>query len=192
MLFRSNRLLKVVDNTSIVELLEDFPTVSTPTYAAEAVPTGLTVNTTGTLYNTQLPGFPFLPGTASIFRSDGMPNSAQAISSGYTNVMDMSLGTDGWLYLVQYAQDFSNPAGSGSLIRYNPLQNIQEVLAEKIDRPTGVLALADGTIYVATGGSTTNGSLVRYTPGPLPIGGAVLAWRHARGLRRRIQSRPRA
>ena len=29
--------------------------------------------------------------------------------------MDMALGDDGWLYLVQYAESFFNPAGTGSL-----------------------------------------------------------------------------
>jgi hypothetical protein len=188
----SNRLLKVNDSSSIVEKLEDFPNIATTTPPAEAVPTGLAVSPTGTLYNTQLPGFPFAPGTASIFASNGTPNSASTIASGFTNVMDLSLGADGWLYLVEYSQDFFNPAGTGSLKRFHPLTLEQQVLAENIDRPTGVLALPDGTVYVATGGSTTSGALVRYVPGPLPIGGALLAWRHARVLRRRVKGQGRA
>ena len=182
----ANRLLKVKDNTAIVELLENFPNIPT-TPQAEAVPTGLAVSPTGTLYNTQLPGFPFAAGTASIFASDGTPNSAATIASGFTNVMDLSLGADGWLYLVQYAENFFNPVGTGSLKRFNPITKEVQVLAENIDRPTGVLALPDGTVYVATGGSTTTGALVRYTPGPLPIAGAMLAWRQARVLRRRVK-----
>jgi len=185
----ANRLLKVNDGSTMVETLEDFPTVPVPPpyNQAEAVPTGLAVNPTGTLYNTQLPGFPFIPGTASIFASTGVANSAITIAGGFTNVMDLSLGADGWLYLVEYAQDFSNPVGTGSLRRFNPVTMERQVLAGNIDRPTGVLALPDGTVYVATGGSTTSGALVRYTPGPLPIAGALLAWRQARVLRRRVK-----
>ncbi|MEB3334930.1 MAG: ScyD/ScyE family protein [Cyanobacteriota bacterium] len=183
----ANRLLMVNDGSSVVEKLEDFPSISTTIPPAEAVPTGLASSPTGTLYNTQLPGFPFSPGTASIFASTGVPNSAVTIASGFTNVMDLSLGADGWLYLVEYAQDFLNPVGTGSLRRFNPVTLERQLLADTIDRPTGVLALPDGTVYVATGGSTTSGALVRYTPGPLPIAGALLAWRQARILRRRVK-----
>ncbi|MFN9244500.1 MAG: ScyD/ScyE family protein [Cyanobacteriota bacterium] len=184
----ANRLLKVNDGSSTVEKLQDFANISTTTPPAEAVPTGLDVSPTGTLYNTQLPGFPFTAGTASIFASNGTANSATTIAGGFTNVMDLSLGADGWLYLVQYAEDFFNPVATGSLRRFNPVTLERQVLAENIDRPTGVLALPDGTVYVATGGSTTKGALVRYTPGPLPIAGALLAWRQARILRRRVKS----
>jgi len=183
----ANRLLKVNDASSVVEKLEDFPSFLTTTPPAEAVPTGLAASPGGTLYNTQLPGFPFTPGTASIFASTGTPNSAATIASGFTNVMDLSLGADGWLYLVEYAQDFLSPVGTGSLRRFNPATLERQLLADSIDRPTGVLALPDGTVYVATGGSTTSGALVRYTPGPLPIAGAVIAWRQARMLRRRVK-----
>ncbi|MEB3260073.1 MAG: ScyD/ScyE family protein [Cyanobacteriota bacterium] len=183
----ANRLLKVNDASSVVEKLEDFPKIVSTIPPAEAVPTGLAASPTGTLYNTQLPGFPFTPGTASIFASTGAPNSAATIASGFTNVMDLSFGADGWLYVVEYAQDFLSPVGTGSLRRLNPTTLERQLLADSIDRPTGVLALPDGTVYVATGGSTTSGALVRYTPGPLPIAGAVIAWRQARVLRRRVR-----
>jgi hypothetical protein len=183
----ANRLLTVQDGSSIVTALEDFPAIPTTIPPAEAVPTGLAVGLSGTIYNTQLPGFPFAPGTASIFASTGVAGSAAPIAGGFTNVMDLAQGDDGWLYLVQYAEDFYSPIGSGSLRRFHPITLERQVLAEGIDRPTGVLALPDGTVYVATGGSTTNGALVRYTPGPLPIAGALLAWRQARGLRRRVK-----
>ncbi len=183
----ANRLLKVIDGSSTVELLQNFPAISTTTPPAEAVPTGLAVSPGGVYYNAQLPGFPFVPGTASIFASNGTLGSATPIAGGFTNVMDLSLGADGWLYLVQYAEDFFNPVGTGSLRRFNPITMERQVLASNIDRPTGVLALPDGSVYVATGGSTTSGALVRYTPGPLPIAGALLAWRQARVLRRRVK-----
>lgn len=184
----ANRLLKVNDFSSVVEKLEDFPKVATTTPPAEAVPTGLAVSPTGTLYNSQLPGFPFTSGAASIFASNGMPNSAATIAGSFSNVMDLSLGADGWLYLVEYAQDFLNPVGTGSLRRFNPVTMERQVLAAAIDRPTGVLALPDGTVYVATGGSTTSGALVHYVPGPLPIAGVLLAWGQARVLRRRVKN----
>jgi hypothetical protein len=187
----ANRLLKVPDATpSQVELLENFPAVSSTTPPAEAVPTGLTVSPGGTLYNTQLPGFPFQPGSASIFSSNGSAGSATAITGGFTNAMDLSLGADGWLYLVQWAEDFANPVGSGSLWRYNPLTSERQQLASGIDQPTGVLAMSDGSVYVAAGGSTTSGSLLRFTPtvpGPLPLAGAAMAWNMARQLRLRLR-----
>jgi len=187
----ANRLLKVADATpSQVELLENFPVVSSTTPPAEAVPTGLTVSPGGAFYNTQLPGFPFQPGSASIFSSDGSAGYATAITGGFTNAMDLSLGADGWLYLVQWAEDFANPVGSGSLWRYNPLSNERQQLASGIDQPTGVLAMPDGSVYVAAGGSTTSGSLLRFTPavpGPLPLAGAAMAWNMARQLRQRLR-----
>jgi hypothetical protein len=187
----ANRLLKVADATpSTVELLENFPAVASTTPNAEAVPTGLTVSPSGTLYNTQLPGNPFQPGSASIFSSNGSANSATAITGGFTNATDLSLGADGWLYLVQLAENFANPVGSGSLWRYNPLTNERQQLASGIDQPTGVLAMADGSVYVAAGGSTTSGSLLHFTPpvpGPLPLAGAAMAWNMARKLRQRLR-----
>ena len=186
----ANRLLKVADATpALVQLLEDFPVVASTTPDAEAVPTGLTVSPGGTLYNTQLPGFPFQPGSASIFSSNRSANSATAITGGFTNAMDLSLGADGWLYLVQWAEDFTNPAGTGSLWRYNPLSNERQQLASGIDQPTGVLAMSDGSVFVAAGGSTTSGSLLHFTPavpGPLPLAGAAMAWNRARKLRQRL------
>jgi len=163
----ANRLLKVNDASSVVEKLEDFPKIVSTIPPAEAVPTGLAASPAGTLYNTQLPGFPFTPGIASIFASMGTPNSATTITSGFTNVMDLSFGADGWLYLVEYAQNFLSPVGTGSLRRFNPITLERQLLADSIDRPTGVL--------------------VRYTPGPLPIAGAAFAWRQARVLRRRVK-----
>ena len=187
----ANRLLKVADATpALVQLLEDFPVVASTTPDAEAVPTGLTVSPGGTLYNTQLPGYPFQPGSASIFSSDRSANSATAITGGFTNAMDLSLGADGWLYLVQLAENFANPVGSGSLWRYNPLTSERQQLASGIDQPTGVLAMSDGSVYVAAGGSTTSGSLLYYTPavpGPLPLAGAAMAWKMARKLRQRLR-----
>ncbi|MEB3199741.1 MAG: ScyD/ScyE family protein [Synechococcaceae cyanobacterium] len=186
----ANRLLKIDDVTNTVQLLENFPAVASTTPPAEAVPTGLAINPSGTIYNTQLPGYPFQPGTASIFRSDGTPGSATAIAGGFTNAMDMALGADGWLYLVQWAEDFSNPVGTGSLWRYNPTSGVRQLLDSGLDQPTGVLAMADGSVYVATGGSTTSGALVQYrpVPGPLPLAGGVVAWRLARTLRRRVRA----
>ena len=187
----ANRLLKVADATpALVQLLEDFPVVASTTPDAEAVPTGLTVSPGGTLYNTQLPGFPFESGSASIFSSNGSAGSATAITGGFTNAMDLSLGADGWLYLVQWAENYANPVGSGSLWRYNPLTSVRQQLASGIDQPTGVLAMSDGSVYVAAGGSTTSGSLLRFTPpvpGPLPLAGAAMAWNMARKLRQRLR-----
>jgi hypothetical protein len=185
----SNRLLKVADATpSQVELLENVPLVASTTPAAEGVPTGLTVDPLGSLSFTQLPGYPFQPGSASIFRSDGSAGNASTITGGFTNAMDLSLGADGWLYLVQWAETFTSPVGTGSLWRYNPLSNERQQLVTGLDQPTGVLAMADGSIYVAAGGSTTSGSLLHFTvqtPGPLPLAGAAMAWRLSRSLRRR-------
>ncbi len=189
----ANRLLKVADATpSEVELLENVPAVASTTPPAEGVPTGLTIDPLGSLYFTQLPGYPFQPGSASIFSSDGSAGAASAITGGFTNAMDLSLGADGWLYLVQWAEAFTSPVGTGSLWRYNPISDERQLLVSGIDQPTGVLAMADGSIYVAAGGSTTSGSLLHVTvqtPGPLPLAGAAMAWRVARSLRRRQRQR---
>ena len=209
----SNRLLKVDDATNSVALLETLP-LETPVtvpgigdVAGEGVPTGLAVGGDGSVYYTQLPGFPFSPGSASIFRSDGSAGSAVTLTDGFTNVMDMALGDDGWLYLVQYAESFFNPAGTGSLWRYNPATDARELLDAALNLPTGLVVAPSGTIFVATGGSTTAGELLSFTPqgpggpgrggpgfddppvdpdpvpAPLPLAGALLAWRQARRLR---------
>jgi len=94
----SNRLLKVDDASNSVELLENLP-LETPVNVpglgdmpGEGVPTALAVHGDGTVFYTQLPGFPFTSGSASIFQSDGSPGSAITLTDGFTNVMDMALG----------------------------------------------------------------------------------------------------
>jgi hypothetical protein len=214
----SNRLFKVDDANFNVELLENLPLedpMAVPGIGevrGEGVPTGLAVSGDGKVYYTQLPGFPFTTGSASIFRSDGSAGSAVTLTDGFTNVMDMALGEDGWLYLVQYAESFFNPLGTGSLWRYDPITQSREQLVSDLNLPTGVLVAPSGTIYVSTGGSTTAGELLSFTapgpgsgrdlppdlsdfpadpvPGPLPVAGGLVAWRQARRLRQRHRGVP--
>ncbi|MFO0039084.1 MAG: ScyD/ScyE family protein [Synechococcaceae cyanobacterium] len=156
-------------------------------FPAQAVPTGLAVDPTGQkLWIAELAGFPFVPGSASVFTSDG--NLApQPSLSGFTSITDIASGADGSLYVLEYAGNFFRPAGNGSVWRVAPDGRRDQIIAG-LTQPTGLAVADDGTVYVTNNADSLEGELREYrpsVPGPLPLLGAAAAWGQARSLRRR-------
>jgi DNA-binding beta-propeller fold protein YncE len=151
------------------------------------VPTGLAVDPTGQkLWIAELAGFPFVPGSATVFAYDG--NLApQPSLSGFTSITDIASGADGSLYVLEYAGNFFRPAGSGSVWRI-ALDGRRDQIIAGLTQPTGLAVADDGTLYVTNNADSLEGELREYrpvVPSPLPWLGAALAWRQARSLRRR-------
>jgi hypothetical protein len=160
-------------------------------YPAEPVPTGLAVGPGGQqLQIGEFSGFPFAPGSASVFASDGryLP---QPSLEGFSSITDIASGADGSLYVLEYASNFFRPANSGSIWRVAP-DGSREQLIRGLTQPTGLAVADDGTLFVTNDADSLDGELREYrprVPAPLPLLGAGAAWHQARQLRRRAASR---
>jgi hypothetical protein len=156
-------------------------------FPAQAVPTGLTVEPTGTeLWIGQLVGFPFVPGSASVFATDGASPPAPKLAD-FTSITDIASAADGSLYVLQYADNFFRPAGNGSIWRIAPDGSRAGIIGG-LTQPAGLAVADDGTLYVTNNADSLEGELRGYrpvVPSPLPWLGTALAWRQARRLRRR-------
>ena len=86
-------------------------------FPAQPVPTGLALDTVlNRLLIGELAGFPFVPGSANIFSKDGL-NPPSQVLTGFSSITDLASGSDGSLYVLDYASDFSQPIGNGSIWR---------------------------------------------------------------------------
>lgn len=198
-----NTLLQA-DASNTVSLVKMFPpelvTVPPPppsnplppgtSYPAEAVPTGLAIGSDDALYIGELSGFPFVNGTAEVYRY-AQGGTVTPFAGGFNHIVDIAAGPDDALYVLDYSADFFSPSATGSLWRLG-LDGSKERIFEGLLRPTGLAVAADGSIYVANNGDGINGQLLHLTvpvPGPLPLAGLGVAWVQARALRRRLARR---
>ena len=123
------------------------------TIPSQAVPTAVAKGPDGAYYVSQLTGFPFPPGTASILRV--VPGSAPTIyASGLTNVTDLDFGRDGSLYVVEISKagllnEASEVDSVGDVIRI-ARNGRRKVVADNLASPYGVAAGRRGEVYVTT------------------------------------------
>jgi hypothetical protein len=189
-----NSLLRV-DSSNNVTLAHTYPglQVSPPPFLglpnpfpAEWVPTGLAVSGS-TLYSGNLSGFPFVNGSASILAN---PGGGTVLAAGFSSITDGAIGPDGWLYLLQYSENFFDPiTPSGSLWKLSPDGQSRQQLVTGLLNPTGLAVDNEGRIYVANNADGTNGELLRLTPAvptPLPLLGLTAAFGASRRLRKRL------
>lgn len=117
----------------------------------DAVPTSAVMGPDGALYVSQLTGFPFPAGGASIWRL--VPGQAPTVyATGLTTVTDLAW-SDGSLYAVQLTEAglLAVPEGelpTGSLVRVDT-GGAHEVVAASLVAPYG-LALSGSSAYVTT------------------------------------------
>jgi hypothetical protein len=82
----------------------------------DAVPTAAAIGPDGAIYVSQLTGFPFPVGGASIWRV--VPGQAPTkYATGLTNVTDLAFARDGSLYAVQLADQGLLSGSPGSVVR---------------------------------------------------------------------------
>lgn len=164
------------------------PRLATP-YPASAVPTGLTVNpVTNELLIAQFSGFPFVPGAATVFGSDGITPPAAALP-GFTSITDVAADGDGNTYILEYADNFFDPTSPGSIWRVDP-SGARLRIIDDLRQPTSLALAPDGRIFVTDRADGLQGQLLEYRPVPTPLSllGAAMAWSQARRLRRRRQA----
>jgi hypothetical protein len=88
---------------------------------ADPVPNSVVVGPDGAFYVGQLTGFPFTPGTATVWRFDG-DKEPTVYADGFTNIIDLAFDDDGNLLVLEIAHHgllaaFGAGDWSGALIR---------------------------------------------------------------------------
>lgn len=130
---------------------------------AEAVPTQLAMRGDGTFDVGQLTGFPFHPGSASVWNVDG--GELSTLHTGFTNIMDVAWH-DGDLYVLEIFHDGLLNGGTGALIRVSTDGDTvtRELLMDDLDAPGGIAFDEDvpGTLYMSLGSDGIDGSVVRF------------------------------
>lgn len=164
-----NDLLKVAANGAI-NTLAVFPTVpNLPGLPGppnvQAVPTSVTVGPDGEYYVGQLTGFPFIPGRAKVFRVPAEGGAPEVVYSGFTNIIDVTFGPDGSLYVLEIAQSgIPNFGGGGRIVRIEPDGTQTVVLSgpQYLFAPGGIAVGKDGALYVTVASiSATGGAVIR-------------------------------
>jgi hypothetical protein len=115
---------------------------------ADSVPTAVTRGPDGALYISELTGFPFQEGAASIFRI--VPGQAPTVfATGLTNVTDLEFDASGTLYAVEIASTGLLNPPVGSLVKVNPGSSTHDTVIGDLASPYGV-AIRNGAAYVST------------------------------------------
>lgn len=129
----------------------------------QAVPTGVAIGPDGAYYVSQLTGFPFPQGGASIWRV--VPGKAPTkFATGFTNVTDLAWAGNK-LYVVQMADAglASGGAPMGSLVEVSNHGATHRTVAAGLFAPYGV-AVRGGAAYVTTCSVCAGGGAVQEIP----------------------------
>ncbi|MDP9370320.1 MAG: ScyD/ScyE family protein, partial [Chloroflexota bacterium] len=138
---------------------------------SDPVPTGIAAAPDGSLYVGFLSGFPFLPGTAKVVRVAPDGTTSDAVT-GVTALVDVELGPDGLLYVVEFGtfDATTQPPGwaadSGRVLRILA-DGTQEVVAQGLNKPNGIAFDAAGNLYLTVNSDVppqagAQGMLVRF------------------------------
>jgi hypothetical protein len=150
----------------------DFPPEGAP-IPSEAVPTAVAVGPDGAWYVSQLTGFPFAPGSASIWRIEAGTSGAECPSArctvfatGFTNVIDLAFGRDGTMYVLEIATNgllTEDPTGALWAVRGS---SRTQLAPGQLLFPGGVAIGRDGALFVTTGAvfGPGAGAVVRIHP----------------------------
>ena len=100
------------DHRGRLEALSIFPNIPKPhpfipgaIVPMQAVPTGVVEGPDGFYYVSQLTGFPFPAGEASVFRVNPRTGAYTVYATGFTMAMDLDFGDDGTLYVLELDSD---------------------------------------------------------------------------------------
>jgi hypothetical protein len=131
-----------------------------PPVPMNAVPTAVERGRDGALYVTQLTGFPFPIGGASVFRVDPVTGAQQVFATGFTNLVDLAFDAAGGLYVLEHDVDgLLAPGTDGAIARITPTGTVQRLALAPgtLTLPTGITVGPDGALYV-TNRATTAGT----------------------------------
>jgi hypothetical protein len=143
-----------------VTLLAAFPARHVPapppgeTIAVESVPTALAQKDWSTVFVGEFTGVPYPKGEARIHEVDRQGH-AGVVATGFTNIIDLAVGPDGKLYVLEFTKNglFSGDS-EGRIVRieHDGTHTDIPVPAFSLTFPTSLLVAPDGTIYVTNNG----------------------------------------
>ena len=132
--------------------LVQFPPGSGQQIPMQAVPTAIAQGPNRHLYISRLTGFPFPVGGSRIVEMDGA-GIVHAIT-GFTNVVDLTFGRDGNLYVVEISTSgLATGQMDGDIWRVAPGANDKSegVKVAEVQAPGGAAFGPDGNLYVTAG-----------------------------------------
>ncbi len=141
----------------------------------QSVPTGVIQAPDGTLYVSELGGYPFTVGSAHIdvIRNGALINSF----GGFTNLTDVTY-FNGGLYALQLSTNGISgavPPGPGELLQIDPATGASQVLYNGLSFPGGLVVGPDNAFYVTNNiTSPGGGSVLRIAAVPEPGSLALL------------------
>ncbi|MBP6785952.1 MAG: ScyD/ScyE family protein [Candidatus Promineofilum sp.] len=162
-----NSLLQVTDGGVISTVavfpatMVEFPPGSGSMMPMEAVPTSVIVGPDGAYYVSQLTGFPFPPGGASVWRVEpgGEP---EVYAGGFTNILDTAFAADGSLYVLEmFTHGMLSDDPTGAITRIGANGSRTVVAREGLIVPTGLTIGPDHALYVSNFGAGPAGQVVR-------------------------------
>ena len=130
------------------------PPAPTPTpgtmVPVQAVPTSVALGPDGSYYVGQLTGGPFTVGAANVYRVPSRGGAPVIAYTGFTNIIDLTFGPDGSLYVLEIARAAIPRFGlGGRLVRIEPDGTRTDIISgPPLIAPGGVVVGSDGAIYV--------------------------------------------
>jgi hypothetical protein len=125
----------------------------------QSVPSSVAVGPDGALYVGELTGWPFVRGSARVWRV--VPGKGKTVyASGFTNISDLEFDGKDLLVLEMATNGLLDARSPGALIRLRPDGSRTVVASAGLVAPTGV-AVSGGSIYVSNRGVSPQGEVVR-------------------------------
>ena len=130
----------------------------------DAVPTTVVKGPDGAYYVGQLTGFPFVKGTATVWRFE-RGEKPEVFADGFTNIIDLAFTDDGDLLVLEIATNgllSGNPKGALHWVDGNDTHH-HKVLTDKLTMPGG-LAVDGNNVYVSNNSVMANkGEVLHFT-----------------------------
>jgi hypothetical protein len=160
----ANTLLRTRRNGSL-RVLHVFPNTPPEPDGMQAVPTGVVKGPRGDYFMSQLTGFPFPVGGASVYRVDDRTGDAEVFASGFTNIMDLAFDKHGTLWVLEIDHDsLLTPTPDGAIFAVDRKGNKRQLELDPgtLTHPGGITVGRDGALYVTNHGDTAgNGEVLR-------------------------------
>ena len=143
------------------------PFVPGGTVDMQAVPTGIVEGRDGAYYMSQLTGFPFPVGGASVYRINPRTGKVTVFAGGFTNIMDLAFDRSGTLYVLEIDSNgllFPPDSGSITAITRKGKRSVVVPPDGTLTHPGGIAVGKHGDLYVTNlTRSPDSGQVLRIT-----------------------------